>query len=321
MVRQVKSAAAILAAGIVASSAVCAQAATVTPVVSLDFTNPTIGTYGADPAGTSLPAGTSAATYSEAGAVYGSSNYVYTDTGGNGPVFANGMMTTTPTIASHDPGMSVSPNGTYNLTQNFVLEAEIIEKGAPLASDPAIIQWEIDGGTSNYQRIDLDVNSSGQVNGNTDDSNNPNNPSVTATSSLTTGVETHIALVYSYAGTSNPSTLTLYQINDQTGQATVLGTTSVTETDATLSSDALNSQIGILNTPESGAGSGQPPGGRGFNGSADSIYIGTWTGTFNPSDAFAGGDFQLVPEPASLSLIGIGSAMMLLRRRKCAGSA
>jgi hypothetical protein len=308
---------AVVAASAVMGLAAASKAATVTPIVQLNFTNPTVGAYGSDPSGTTLPNGTSAATYTEAGATYSGTNYAYTDTNGNGPTFANGAMSISSgaNVTEQEAGLSVGAgSSSYALTNNYVYEAEVTSAGTQNSTTAGdIIQWETDNtGTATWIQLRLD---NGKIAGYVSDDGNANNSlGVDSSTSLTIGVETHVALVYTYDNGFDNSTLSLYTIDDATGQGTQIGTETVGS--LTLTSTDLPDQIGILNTAEDHQNSGT--GNRAFNGSIDSVLVGKWTGTFNPNDASAGGDFQLAstPEPASLGLLAVGSILPLLRRRR-----
>jgi hypothetical protein len=301
------------AAGVVTAASM-AHAATVTPIVKLNFTNPTVGAYGADPGSSTLPANTSAASYTETGATYSGNNYAYTDTSGNGPTFANGVMSIASGSSAQEPGLSVGAgSSTDSLSVNYVYEAEITSAGPQNSSTPAdIIQWENDSGTPAWLQFRL---GNGAISAYASGSGNGGNSiNLTTGTTLVTGVETHVAMVYTYSSTG-PATISLYTINDSTGQSTLIGSGNSGGVLDQYGTD-LSDQIGILNAPEDEQNAGT--GNRAFNGSIDSVLVATWTGTFDPSDGSAGGDFQLTstPEPTSLGLAGAGALLALMRRRK-----
>jgi hypothetical protein len=318
--RHLKGSAKVAFASAILASAAAASATT---ILSLDFANPTIGTYGGNPeASQQFSSATSSATYTETDAVYGTGtgatgNYAY---GGGGvvPTFANNMMTNASvTSGTPGPGLSVTPAaGTYTFSNSIVMEAEITSAGAQAAGNVSLIQWETDGGVNTtFPRLDLYLTSTGDLEALAFDDNGINLTAL-STTTLTPGVQTHVALVYSYSG--GHETLTAYTVNDATGQGTALasGTGTVTP-----NGDTLPNEIGILNTPADAgndqSGATNYAGRQAFNGSASGINISTFTGTFDPIDGpGVTGEFQLVPEPATLGLLGAVGSMALLRRRR-----
>jgi PEP-CTERM motif len=329
-------------ASAILASAAAGSAATITPLVYLNFANPTIGAYGSNVTTGSgnLPSNSQGATYtpgtgeSLGTGITGVSNFAYSNTAGtvgnDVPSFANGMMSisgTTPVPAS-GPGLSVSPvTNNHNLAQDFVMEAEVTSSGlgnSGSTGSAEIIDWSnntsANGGVTSRLQLEL-VGATLTANA-TESSGGaaPFNDTVSGPT-LTTGVETHVALVYSYNSSTNATTLSIYTINDSTGSPISSNSTVSTSTASLVGSTSLENAIGILNSSVDGAngGNGKNTGNAPFDGSANGIFVGTFTGTFNPTDASVGGDFTLtsvVPEPASISLLAAGALLGLRRRRR-----